>query len=675
MPQHDNDSGTGSPTASGTSTTTEVDLALGASYRLVEVVGRGAMGEVWRAVDRRTDEPVAAKVLRAEHVADRDLVGRFVQERSVLVNLRDPHLVAVRDLVVEGDRLAIVMDYVGGGSLRDVARERRTLPPALALGVVRDVLLGLAEAHDQRLVHRDIKPDNVLLAPGWEELGTGAVRLTDFGIARIVQEGPSTTTGLLGTPEYMSPELISNGVAGPPSDIYGVGVLLYELLAGRTPFAGPGTDYTIAHRHVSNQVPVLPVADELSGVLARMLSKDPRERPGAREAAAQMDKLIPTLAHHQALEPQAAPEDFAPSQGPVTVVRGLSKAEPDEPVEEPGERLALADMDLGAPGSATVVRPMERKVAPRRHVAVDEETPKPPWWKDVRILAGIAGTILLVAGVLVVVQMGGGSAKAKDGGDGGPVNASVSDQSALPTGLRTARSAEYDPETGTATLTVTFAAQAAPLSGPFLVVIPGLGKTCPTLNWTEGKATMNAPSTGITTACAWSVDPGPIEAQGNVTATAEVRLGSIDDDAQTAVNDWLQKGLDATTSAVSDSETSSVAYPAQRLTDIQVSTPQQVVSGRPLPVTLVPVWPNGPDKLNPLYKSPSVQNPSGLLDAVAGGEDGVSFSDGCNGGLLVSNGGHSVTALSASDNCVLDARVGNFASLKSEPFTIANRGG
>ena len=179
--------------------------ALGAGYRLLDRRGRGAAGEVWRAVDRRTDEVVAAKLLRSEHVADRDLVGRFIRERSILTTLRHPNIVAVRDLVVEGDRLAIVMDFVDGGSLRDVLREDGPLPPALAVGVAAAVLDGLAGAHDQGVLHRDIKPDNVLLSEGWRDLRPGDVKLTDFGIARIVADGAGTTTGLLGTPEYMSP--------------------------------------------------------------------------------------------------------------------------------------------------------------------------------------------------------------------------------------------------------------------------------------------------------------------------------------------------------------------------------------------------------------------------------------------------------------------------------------
>ncbi|WP_343899288.1 serine/threonine-protein kinase, partial [Nocardioides aquaticus] len=251
------------------------DDALGASYRLLDRLGEGASGEVWRAVDKRTDEIVATKLLRREHLADRDLVGRFVQERSVLTTLRHPAVVAVRDLVVEGERLAIVMEHVDGGSLRDVLRERGTLTPALAVDVAAAVLEGLASAHQRDVVHRDVKPDNVLLTRDWESGEPGSVKLVDFGIARIITDRQRTATGLLGTPEYMSPELLTRGTAESPADVYGVGIMLYELLAGRTPFAGPGNEYTIAHRHVTAEPPPLDVPAPLAAQLEALLEKDP----------------------------------------------------------------------------------------------------------------------------------------------------------------------------------------------------------------------------------------------------------------------------------------------------------------------------------------------------------------------------------------------------------------
>src|SRR5690606_22419470 len=135
--------------------------ALGASYRLQERIGSGAVGEVWRATDLRTGETVAAKLLRPEHAHDSAVVERFVRERSLLTRLRHPNIVSVRDLVVEGDRLAIVMDHLDGGSPRDLLAAERTLPPSLAVFIAAAVLDGLAAAHAQQVLHRDVKPDNV----------------------------------------------------------------------------------------------------------------------------------------------------------------------------------------------------------------------------------------------------------------------------------------------------------------------------------------------------------------------------------------------------------------------------------------------------------------------------------------------------------------------------------
>lgn len=654
------------------------DGALGASYRLVEVVGRGAIGEVWRAVDRRTDETVAAKLLRAEHVADRELVTRFIQERSVLTGLRHPNLVSVRDLVVEGDRLAIVMDYVDGGSVREVIRKRGPLPPALAVGLAAEVLDGLAAAHDKRLVHRDIKPDNVLLSRAWEGLEPGDVRLTDFGIARIVGEGPRTTTGLLGTPEYMCPELLTAGTADLPADVYGVGILLYELLAGRTPFAGPGTDYTIAHRHVSSEPPVLPLPEQLWTVLETLLDKDPRGRPAAREAAASLRRLLPGLGVEPALAAQEAPDGFASARGPVTVVRGLTP-EPSAGEDEraTADETRLEEVDLGTPGQATVVRPMPRATSAPRHSTVSEPEPgeKPAWWRDPRVLGGAAATVVLIVVVAFVALHGGG----KHSGGGAPASVSVTaaqQDEPLLTGLTISRKAEYDAKSGTAVLTITYATQNSPLDGPFLEVIPGTGSECPTVSWDGNDAALNLPSvTGIDTRCAWSVDPGQVPRQSSVSVKAHVSLPLGSESPQESLQHWLDSDAARTTKAVSDPQITSTSYAAQRLQGIDVVAPTSTVTGKTLHVTLVPRWPKGPDRLDPLYRSPSVGPPSSLLAAVAGGEDGVRFSDSCSGALGVSPDGLVVTTLTVAPECQVNARVGNFTDLTSNTFSIASRGG
>lgn len=222
--------------------------ALGASYRFVEPLGSGAVGEVWRVGAPSGGPDLAAKVLRPEHAHDPALVERFVKERSVLLGLVHPNIVKVRDLVVEGDKLAILMDLVPGGSLRDLLQEQRTLPAADALLLCAEVLDALAYAHTRNTAHRDIKPDNVLLAEPWTPGLANAVRVSDFGIAAVMHERARHTTGLVGTPAYMPPELLSSGEVGPAADLYATGIMLYELLAGRTPFAGTGTDFTVAYR-------------------------------------------------------------------------------------------------------------------------------------------------------------------------------------------------------------------------------------------------------------------------------------------------------------------------------------------------------------------------------------------------------------------------------------------
>ena len=269
--------------------------ALGARYRLERLLGRGAMGEVWLGEETASGRQVAAKLLRPEHLEDPGLVDRFVRERSILLGLRDPGIVSVTDLVVDGEDLAIVMDYLDGGSLRGVLRDRGALAPALAAGLALRVLEALAYAHAQGVVHRDVKPDNVLLASGWERCAPGDVRLSDFGVARLVGDSARTASGVLGTPAYMPPELIEHGSCGPEGDVYGAGVLLYELLAGRTPFAGAGTDFTVAHRHLTQAPPPLDVGEGLWGLLETLLAKDPLRRPGAADAAARLAGLLPDL--------------------------------------------------------------------------------------------------------------------------------------------------------------------------------------------------------------------------------------------------------------------------------------------------------------------------------------------------------------------------------------------
>ena len=652
------------------------DRALGASYRLSELIGRGAAGEVWRGVDRRTQDPIAAKLLRPEFVADHELVGRFLRERSILVGLRHPAVVAIRDLVAEGEQLAIVMEYVDGGSLRTALADG-PLAPRRAVQVTAAVLDGLAYAHEQQVLHRDIKPDNVLLTADWQ------VKLSDFGIASLLEERQTSTTGLVGTPEYLAPELLLTGKAGLPVDLYGTGVLLYELLAGRTPFAGPGTGYAIAHRHVTNLAPRLPIPDQLWRVLEQLLAKDPAARPTAAEAANLLRALPASVLDVPALASQDDPDEFARAAGPLTEVRGLAPeadSSPGQqagaPAEQVGSAVEKASVpDLGDGSGGTVLRATPAVPSSRPAEPVDAPTGNQPKRRRRRvILIAAAGVLLVALGTVWFVLHPRQRAAAPPVT---PTTAPVQQQSQTrPTGLGISRTATWDPQQQTVQLTITYSAERAPLRGPYLEVLPSVGGTgpCPTVVWEGGVARPNLSSvTGIDTACAWAVDPAPVPARGSTTVTAEITLPTLGGDPA-ALSEWLRLAADATEAATNDSQTTSTAYPAQRLAGIEVVAPSRTVSGKTLRISLLPVWPNGTDQLDPLFVSPSSGAPSTTLRAIAGGTQGVRLADGCSGALSTTSDGLVVIAQSVADDCRVNASVGNFIDLTSNTFAITTRG-
>lgn len=218
-------------------------------YRIVRRIARGGMAAVYEAVDERLDRPVALKIMNAALAEDPDFVARFRREARAAAQLSHPHVVSVFDQG-EADGLPyLAMEYVPGRTLRDVLREFYVLSPAQALTIIDPVLEALAAAHDAGFVHRDVKPENILISDD------GRVKVTDFGLARAVTNVTSATQGMLiGTVAYLSPEHVERGETDARSDVYGAGICLFEMVTGQVPFAAENP-LTVAYQHVNADVP------------------------------------------------------------------------------------------------------------------------------------------------------------------------------------------------------------------------------------------------------------------------------------------------------------------------------------------------------------------------------------------------------------------------------------
>jgi len=257
-----------------------VGQLLDGRYRVESRIARGGMATVYAATDMRLERLVALKVMHPSFAEDPEFVGRFVREARSAARLSDPHVVAVFD---QGETASgvvyLVMEFVDGRTLRDIIREQGRLTPSQALTILEPVAEALAAAHRAGLIHRDIKPENVLVDD------RGRVKVADFGLARAVT--PSTTSAatqglLIGTVAYLSPEQVESGSATARSDVYGAGVLLFELVTGRVPFSGE-TPLAVAYKHVNHDVPlpseVVPgIPAQVDALVERATARDASER-------------------------------------------------------------------------------------------------------------------------------------------------------------------------------------------------------------------------------------------------------------------------------------------------------------------------------------------------------------------------------------------------------------
>ncbi|GAA0728013.1 Stk1 family PASTA domain-containing Ser/Thr kinase [Dactylosporangium roseum] len=271
--------------------TTVADPLLGAlvdgRYRVRARVAKGGMATVYTALDERLERTVALKIIHPAHSRDPQFVERFTDEAKTIARLTHPNVVAVYDQGTYQGLPYLVMEYVRGRTLREVLAERRRLQPQEALAVMEQMLAAIAAAHRAGLVHRDVKPENVLVAEppgGTHDLVDGVVKVADFGLARAVEASADETgSHLMATVAYVAPELVTDGHADPRTDVYSAGIVLFEMLTGRVPYEAD-RPVEVAWQHVdrdvpfpSRYVPGLPPA--IDDLVTRATRRDPGARP------------------------------------------------------------------------------------------------------------------------------------------------------------------------------------------------------------------------------------------------------------------------------------------------------------------------------------------------------------------------------------------------------------
>ena len=309
----------------GRTTQTLVGTVLDGRYRVGAMIARGGMSTVYRGSDLRLDRPVAIKVMKPSFAADPSFLTRFEREARSAAGLAHRGVVGVYDQGRDGTVVFLVMELVDGGTLRDLMHQSGALSVSVTLSILEPLLAALGAAHDAGLVHRDVKPENVLIS------SRGEVKVADFGLVRAVtSQTMATGDVILGTVAYLSPEQVSTGAADPRSDVYSAGVVAYEMLTGRTPYEGDNA-ISVAYQHVHSDVP--PVTDlapgvplELDDLILAATRRDPMARP--RDAGAFLSALVALRARlGLARVPVPVPrEPGAPRSGGTAAAGGTAGA-------------------------------------------------------------------------------------------------------------------------------------------------------------------------------------------------------------------------------------------------------------------------------------------------------------------------------------------------------------
>ncbi|EFK53584.1 protein kinase [Corynebacterium genitalium ATCC 33030] len=413
------------------------DLAAGdvleGRYAVDRPIARGGMSTVYRCLDTRLDREVAAKVMHPRYVDDPLFLDRFQREARAMAQMSHPNLVNVYDFSSHGEDVFLIMELITGGTLRELLAERGPMPPHAAAEVMRSMLTGLSVAHRRGLVHRDIKPDNILIN------GDNSVKLADFGLVRAASESQRSTDQIVGTVAYLSPEQVDGSELTQASDVYSAGIVLFELLTGTQPFSG---DTSLAHAMARLHRDVPPPSSRIAGVpmlfdelVATATARHPRDRfadadefldaledvsadldlpdftvPAPTQSAAHRVAAIPTgvtqIEQDGAEEPELAPEtrfDHQPVYEP-------EREHLQEPVREPSPALYHQDHQQPyrpqAPAPVPAHAPAHPPV-PAQAPVREPEAPRIPEPETNRSAAATAVMVLLMITATAAVAVGG----------------------------------------------------------------------------------------------------------------------------------------------------------------------------------------------------------------------------------------------------------------------------
>ncbi len=374
-------------------------------YKLIERLGSGGMAEVYKAYHPKLERFVSIKILHSYLAEGEDFLTRFEREAKAVASLRHPHIVQIHDFDVEDDNYYMVMDYIDGGTLHarmvELSKKSLYMPIDQVLSILRQVADALDYAHQKGIIHRDIKPSNILLD------SAGNAFLSDFGIARIIGGTQLTSTGsLIGTPTYMSPEQGKGDELTTVSDIYSLGVILYELLTGKVPFSSDTTPLAIIHKHLTETPPEprllrpgLPA--EAEQVILKALAKDPRQRyQSAGEMVQALEKALGGEAA-AALDAAASPGVTSRQSRPTELI----ETSPPDRSESPTELVEAIPPDrANLPTIPTGLMQAPKAPPPAAPAGVDKakgigpSKKRPLLW----IAAGMLG-VLVVAGALIKI--------------------------------------------------------------------------------------------------------------------------------------------------------------------------------------------------------------------------------------------------------------------------------